>query len=164
MFIGGHRFFGGHLIVYWCSQALLAAYALCGTDIVEAMKGITHNTALRVLSELCGKEHPSAADTDLLLALIAFGTETTIMDGDVVVLERFVCLLYKSKEDNLNTARTGCWSKKSHNPDTLMCTSHTFVFHCKRSFYQVRVVLCEASACRLSICATCDTWGTLLGV
>ena len=74
-------------------QALLAVYTLCGCDIADAMRGITHNAGLAVLARLCEEGRPEA-ERDVLVQLVSLGTQERLEERGIVVLEHFICKLY----------------------------------------------------------------------
>ena len=79
-------------------------YALCGNDIVDDMRGITHRTGILVLAHLC-EEGRDEAEKNVLAQLVSLGTGESVEDDSIVMLERFICMLYNTKEVRLDAAR-----------------------------------------------------------
>ena len=112
-------------------------YVLCGCDIVDAMKGITHNTGMSVLVRFC-KETRTPDEKKMLDELNALGTRESVTEDSIAVLEHFTCKLYKSPEKTLDGARCQKWEGMKYNAKMLMITSHSFHYRCLRAFYPVR--------------------------
>ena len=121
-------------------QALLAVYTLCGCDIADAMRGITHNAGLAVLARLCEEGRPEA-ERDVLVQLVSLGTQERLEERGIVVLEHFICKLYSVPQVRLDDARLGKMLSKKPDAFKMMSTSDAFQHRSKRAFYPVRSVV-----------------------
>ena len=105
------------------------------------MLGIGHRKGVRVFAKLCS-ENATGEQKVVLAALCALGTEGAVPDASIRVLEKFICLLYRVKDDTLDHARPIMLRKKNGRPSTFMSTSDSFHSRCLRAFYQVCVCVC----------------------
>ena len=110
------------------------------------MLGIGHRKGVRVFAKLCS-ENATGEQKVVLAALCALGTEGAVPDASIRVLEKFICLLYRVKDDTLDHARPIMLRKKNGRPSTFMSTSDSFHSRCLRAFYQVCVCVCVCQYC-----------------
>ena len=121
------------------------------------MLGIGHRKGVRVFAKLCS-ENATGEQKVVLAALCALGTEGAVPDASIRVLEKFICLLYRVKDDTLDHARPIMLRKKNGRPSTFMSTSDSFHSRCLRAFYQVCVCVCVCASIATLACKPPYVW------
>ena len=127
--------------------ALLGFHALTGTDVSGKFAGRT--------KEFCFKIFLSCED-DILHALAILGTQQDLPTEIYETLERFVCLLYKSKKySNVSDLRWHLYSNRQAEAESLPPTRGSLELHIMRANF-VTMVWKKANESIVSFPSACD--------
>ena len=118
-------FLANHMGSALC-KALLGFHSFTGCDTVSSFAGKGKKTCYKALS----------SSPEFIEAFAAVGVDFSISDQLVGLMEKYVCTLYNSKDDNVNQARYNLFCNTTPLEKSLPPNLDALTQHTKRANYQ----------------------------